>query len=92
VFRDAEVLPGDHFTILDPEAPGNLTAPTLKRHLVDAFTARPAATPPQSAPEWEQPQQPPAASKYQISVDRSSGIQIGDHNQQSNRWDEDTGE
>jgi tetratricopeptide (TPR) repeat protein len=34
VFPNAEVLPGDHFTILDPAIPGHLTFPTIKRHLL----------------------------------------------------------
>lgn len=38
VFPYAEVLPGDHFSILDPDAPGHLTLPTLKRHLREALT------------------------------------------------------
>src|SRR5262249_1523041 len=35
VFPNAEVLPGDHSTILDPATPGHLTPPTLKRHLLN---------------------------------------------------------
>lgn len=38
VFPNVGVLPGDHFSILDPEAPGNLTLPTLKRHLLETLT------------------------------------------------------
>lgn len=38
-FPTAEVLPGDHFTILDPDRPGNITMLTLKRHLLEAITA-----------------------------------------------------
>jgi pimeloyl-ACP methyl ester carboxylesterase len=38
VFPSAEVLPGNHFSILDPEAPGNLTAPTLRRHFLETLT------------------------------------------------------
>ena len=33
-FPHVGVLPGDHFTILNPETPGNLTFPVLKRHLL----------------------------------------------------------
>lgn len=44
VFPDAEVLPGDHFTILDPATPGHLTLPTLKRHLLN-ITALPTDSP-----------------------------------------------
>ena len=39
VFPNAEVLPGDHFSILDPDAPGNLTFAELKRRLLETFTA-----------------------------------------------------
>ena len=35
-FPFAEVLPGDHFSILDPGSPGSLTLPTLKRHILKA--------------------------------------------------------
>jgi pimeloyl-ACP methyl ester carboxylesterase len=38
MFPYAEVLPGDHFSILDPDTPGHLTVPTLKRHLREALT------------------------------------------------------
>jgi pimeloyl-ACP methyl ester carboxylesterase len=39
VFPNAEVLPGDHFSILDPDAPGNLTFAELKRRLLEIFTS-----------------------------------------------------
>ena len=38
VFPNAEVLPGNHFSILDPDAPGNLTFAELKRRLLETFT------------------------------------------------------
>lgn len=38
VFPNAEVLPGDQFSILDPDAPGHLTGPILKRRLLDTLT------------------------------------------------------
>ena len=37
-FPYAEVLPGDHFSILVPDSPGSLTVPTLKRHILNAIT------------------------------------------------------
>ncbi len=40
VFPHAEVLPGDHFSILDPDVPGHLTVPTLKRHLISTLGHR----------------------------------------------------
>ncbi len=43
VFPNAEVLPGDHFSILSPDAPGHLTCSTIKRHLLDTF-AHPGRT------------------------------------------------
>jgi len=42
VFPNAEVLPGNHFSILDPDAPGHLTFAELKRRLLETFT--PAVT------------------------------------------------
>ncbi len=44
VFPHAEVLPGDHFSVLDPDAPGHLTAPTLKRHLLSTLATVGPAT------------------------------------------------
>jgi hypothetical protein len=41
IFPNAEVLPGDHFSILDPTMPGNLTAQTLKRLLLTMATQTP---------------------------------------------------
>jgi Alpha/beta hydrolase family len=38
VFPNAGVLPGDHFSILDPDAPGHLTFDELKRLLLETFT------------------------------------------------------
>ena len=38
VFPNAEVLPGNHFSILDPDAPGHLTFVELKRRLLETFT------------------------------------------------------
>jgi hypothetical protein len=38
VFPNAEVLPGDHFSILDPDDPGHLTFAELKRRLLETFT------------------------------------------------------
>jgi pimeloyl-ACP methyl ester carboxylesterase len=40
-FPGASVLPGNHFSILDPAAPGNRTAKTLKYHLLTDFAASP---------------------------------------------------
>jgi pimeloyl-ACP methyl ester carboxylesterase len=38
VFPNAEVLPGDHFSILDPDTPSHLTGPILKSRLLDTLT------------------------------------------------------
>jgi hypothetical protein len=43
VFPRNGVLPGDHFSILNPDAPGNLTLPVLKRHLLGKIGERAAA-------------------------------------------------
>lgn len=42
VFPNAEVLPGSHFSILDPDVPGHLTFAEIKRRLLSTFA--PAAT------------------------------------------------
>jgi len=45
-FSNAGTLPGDHFSILNSEMPDNLTVPTLKAHLAEAFDRRDATQPP----------------------------------------------
>lgn len=77
VFPHAAVLPGDHFSILDPDLPGSLTAPTVKAHLLHDLAA--AASDPGPT---EQVRREP--SRPHITVDDSRGVQIGDHNQQDN--------
>jgi tetratricopeptide (TPR) repeat protein/pimeloyl-ACP methyl ester carboxylesterase len=48
-FPDADMLPGDHSTILDPAAPGNRTAAAIKRDLLTVLPQPPIGTPtPQS--------------------------------------------
>jgi pimeloyl-ACP methyl ester carboxylesterase len=44
VFPNTGVLPGDHFSILDPDAPGSLTLPVLKRLLVGPTGELPASS------------------------------------------------
>jgi pimeloyl-ACP methyl ester carboxylesterase len=39
VFPAVGVLPGDHFSILDPDSPGSLTVDTIKRHVLEATAA-----------------------------------------------------
>jgi hypothetical protein len=39
VFPAVGVLPGDHFSILDPDSPGSLTVDTIKRHVLEAAAA-----------------------------------------------------
>jgi pimeloyl-ACP methyl ester carboxylesterase len=54
VFPSAEVLPGDHFSILDPGARGNLTEPTLRRHLLETLTSSSPANPAAGHPHVDQ--------------------------------------
>jgi pimeloyl-ACP methyl ester carboxylesterase len=74
VFPNAEVLPGSHFSILDPDAPGHLTFAELKRRLLETFTpaetrtgmaadpragdGREGAAPPSTAGDDADPKQP----------------------------------
>lgn len=44
IFPQAEALPGDHFSILDPDFPGSLTFDVLKRHLLKTGSSTPVAT------------------------------------------------
>lgn len=93
VFPAAEVLPGDHASILDPTAPGSLTFPTLKRHILEAAsTAAPGrrvTAPRDPAPPTGQPAGPETAhptgdATYNIWFDGARGVQIGKNNDQYN--------
>jgi pimeloyl-ACP methyl ester carboxylesterase len=90
-FPRAGVLPGDHFSILDPGAPGNATAETVK-HYILADLAAAQASPPATAgsaavpPAAAAPAVPPAAAspsgrgeRYRIDIRDSQGVVIGDH-------------
>jgi tetratricopeptide (TPR) repeat protein len=43
MFPQTGVLPGDHFSILDPDSPGNLTFDVIKRHLLKTVDPTPVA-------------------------------------------------
>jgi hypothetical protein len=97
-FPGASTLAGDHFTILDPAAPGNRTAEIVKRHIVADITAprvHPGAVP---APEITGEPEPPAtdertsAAKYMVNAYDLQGLQIGDHDVQRNVLPEDHAE
>ncbi|MBF5032999.1 MULTISPECIES: esterase/lipase family protein [Micromonospora] len=49
-FRHVGSLPGDHFSILDPDLPGSLTVRALRNRLVETFTARPPGPEPTLRP------------------------------------------
>ncbi len=77
-FPGAAELAGDHFSILDPHAPGSQTAGTVKRHLLtDLAAPRPAEPPP--APGSPRPESIPRA-KYNVHIETSEGVVIGDGN------------
>jgi pimeloyl-ACP methyl ester carboxylesterase len=76
-FPNAAVLPGDHFSILDPDLPGSLTAPTVKAHLLHDLAAE---APVSSAVEQARRE----SSGPHVAFNDSRGVQIGDHNQQEN--------
>lgn len=79
-FPNVGVLPGDHSSILDPNVPGNITVPVLKKHILEALGQ--PRSPGGPDPFTTQPRQPPAAlqEKYRVSLTDSQGVQIGDHN------------
>jgi pimeloyl-ACP methyl ester carboxylesterase len=80
VFPNVGSLPGNHFSILHAGAPGNLTFPVLKKHLIETFTLPPETT----QPTLPQTKNVAARSKYSVSIIDSAGVQIGDHNVQHN--------
>ena len=86
-FPGAGVLPGDHFSILDPGDPGNATAETVKHYILADLAAaprpvrRPAAAP-ATAPRATAPPAVAgpgeAAGKYRIDIKDSQGVVVGD--------------
>lgn len=98
-FLQTGVLPGNHFSVLDPEAPQNITFPTLKDHLLETFSAEAGTADgptrragaagtadPKPSTGSPTPAAPASGPKYQVTVDRSKGVQIGDHNTQHNTY------
>jgi hypothetical protein len=81
-FPGAGVLPGDHFSILDPAAPGNTTADTVRHHILTDLAAESQTSPVPAAPSAAPPSAAgPEASggKYRIDIRGSQGTVIGDH-------------
>jgi pimeloyl-ACP methyl ester carboxylesterase len=76
-FPNAATLPGDHFSIIDPDASGSLTVATLKQHLLEALTAehRPGM---QTSIQESAPPRRPIPPKYHVEINNSTGIHIGD--------------
>jgi hypothetical protein len=99
-FPTAAVLPGDHFTIHNPDAPGNLTHSTLKRHILTATgtSTHPAAKEPKgptgstvspaastpSTPTQPVPSNNATEFKYSINIGNATGVVIGDGTTQTN--------
>jgi hypothetical protein len=72
-FTNVGVLPGDHSSILDPDAAGNITVPVLKKHILETLgQARSSGVPDSSAG------QPP--QQCHVSIANPQGVQIGDQN------------
>lgn len=88
-FPEAGVLPGNHFSILDPSAPGNSTATTIRHHILadlatDATPAAGQARPltdaaPDRTSSPSAAERGEAAEKYRIDIRDSEGLVIGDH-------------
>jgi len=81
-FPGASALAGNHFSILDPAAPGNRTAEAVKQHILADVTPAPQ-------PEQDRAGRRPNVSqgdgnKYVVTVSGGQGVQIGDHNVQRN--------
>lgn len=85
VFPHAATLAGDHFSILDPAAPGNRTAETVRYHVLADCTARLAQPAGQTSPASSWPPGPDrgrtegGAKNIKVDVRDSQGVIIGDH-------------
>jgi len=81
-FPGAGTLAGNHFTILDPAAPGNRTADVIKHHLLTDFAERPPA--PSQGPGPAVPARLAEHGKPEVILSRTQGAQVGDYNVQYN--------
>ena len=76
-FPGAGTLAGNHFTILDPAAPGNRTADIIKYHILTDLTEEPDASAQGAKPAL------PATliehSKTGVRLSRTQHVQVGDH-------------
>ena len=87
-FPGASVLAGNHFSILDPAAPGNRTAETVKYHLLAESAAGLVQSPQQiwavdaasgSAIARLEAEAEAATEKFRVDIRDSQGVIIGDH-------------
>lgn len=81
-FPGASTLAGDHFSILDPAAPGNRTAEAVKRHILADAAAAPRS-------DQDRADRRPNVSqrdenRHVVTISGGQGVQIGDHNVQRN--------
>jgi pimeloyl-ACP methyl ester carboxylesterase len=85
VFPHVAALAGDHSSILDPAAPGNRTAETVRYHLLADFAASPAQPVGQVGPAFSTAPAPDgagttvAAEKIKVNVSGCQGVIVGDH-------------
>jgi len=88
-FPGASALPGNHFSLLDPAAPGNRTAETVRYHVLTDLAAcqaqpgRPISptsdTPSGSASASPGVQAEGVAGRFRVDVKDSQGVIVGDH-------------
>lgn len=81
-FPGAGTLAGDHFTILDPAAPGSRTADIVKHHILTDLAGRPPAS--SRGAEPAVPAGQTEHGEHGVSLSRAQGVQVGDHNVQYN--------
>ena len=81
-FPGASALTGNHFSILDPAAPGNRTAEVVKQHILIDVTPTPQREQDRAGRRSNVSQGD--GSKYVVTISDGQGIQIGDHNVQRN--------
>jgi pimeloyl-ACP methyl ester carboxylesterase len=88
-FPEASALAGNHFSILDPAAPGNRTAETVAYHILTDCAVSPARSarqipsvadaPPSSAALPPENEVKAAGGKFRVEVRDSQGVIIGDN-------------
>ncbi|WP_422736376.1 esterase/lipase family protein [Micromonospora sp. WMMD729] len=86
-FPGASTVVGNHFSILDPAAPGNCTADVVRHHVREDLARWRVAAAAEPASSDRVDEAAPANAKYVVDVRHGQGVVVGDHAQVTQTFD-----